>query len=38
MKSMIAIAEEKIEDADDVREVILKAFGQPAEANIVDRL
>jgi putative acetyltransferase len=35
---MIAIAEEKIEDADDVREVILKAFGQPAEANIVDRL
>jgi putative acetyltransferase len=38
VKSMIAIAEEKIEDADDVREVILKAFGQPAEANIVDRL
>ncbi|MGB7571277.1 MAG: N-acetyltransferase [Methanothrix sp.] len=35
---MIAIAEEKIEDADDVWEVILKAFGQPAEANIVDRL
>lgn len=38
MKSMIAIAEEKIEDADDVRKVILKAFGLPVEANIVDRL
>jgi putative acetyltransferase len=35
---MIAIAEEDAKDVDGIREVNLKAFGQPAEANIVEKL
>jgi predicted N-acetyltransferase YhbS len=35
---MIIVREERSEDIEAVRMVNKKAFGQPAEANIVDKL
>jgi putative acetyltransferase len=35
---MITIERERAEDANPVRDVNFKAFGQPAEAEIVERL
>ena len=38
MNTVITIREEQLQDAQDIREVNLAAFGQPDEAGIVDKL